>query len=94
VKESLEKWVLLKVRDEMRTRRTSVISIVLSILLVSSVTLGILIVSPVFAQENAIFSVSPGSFTASDVPPLGQPYTIPEAIIVWNRDNVKRLIFK
>jgi uncharacterized membrane protein AbrB (regulator of aidB expression) len=77
----------------MRTRRTFVISIVLFILLVSSVTLGILIVSPVFAQENAIFSVSPGSFTASKVPPLGQPYTIPETIIVWNRDNVNRIIY-
>jgi hypothetical protein len=77
----------------MRARRTFIISIVLSILLVSPMTLVVLIASPVFAQENAVFSVSPGSFTARDVPPLGQPYTLPETIIVWNRDNVKRLIF-
>jgi len=77
----------------MRTRRNFIASIVLFILLVSSMTLGILIVPPVFSQENTIFYVSPGSFTASNVPPLGTPYTIPQTIVVRNGDNVARLIY-
>jgi hypothetical protein len=42
--------------------------------------------------ENAVFSVSPGAFTASDVPPLGSPYIIPQQLVVWNRDNIDRVV--
>jgi len=45
------------------------------------------------AQENAVFSVSPGAFTVSDVPLTGTPYVIPQKLIVWNRDNVDRAVF-
>jgi hypothetical protein len=76
----------------MWTRKTHIASIILLILFVSSMILAISIVPSVFPQENAIFSVSPGYFTAKNVPPLGHPYTIPETIIVWNRDNVARVI--
>jgi hypothetical protein len=75
----------------MRTRKTLIAPIVLLALALSA--LGVLITSLTLAQQDdAIFSVSPGVFTARNVPPLGQPYTIPETIIVWNRDNSKRLI--
>ena len=51
----------------------------------------ILYVSPV-ANAQGEFSVSPGSFTVTDVPPLGTPYTIPQTLVVWNRDNVPRTV--
>ena len=37
------------------------------------------------------FSVSPAEFTVRDAPPLGEPWTIPEKIIIWNGDNIERL---
>ena len=46
-----------------------------------------------FVGAETQFSVSPGAFTVRDVPPMGEPYTIPEIIIVWNRENIERLIF-
>jgi hypothetical protein len=39
--------------------------------------------------ENA-FTVSPGEFTARDAPPMGEPYTISQVLVVWNRDNIER----
>jgi hypothetical protein len=68
----------------MWTGKAFIASIVLLFSLVSSMT---------FVGAEAQFSVSPGQFTVHDAPPLGEPYTIPEKIIVWNRDNVERLIF-
>jgi len=55
--------------------------------------LSLLMTPPVFPQENGgVFSVSPGAFTASDVPPLGSAYIIPQQLVVWNRDNIERVI--
>jgi hypothetical protein len=68
----------------MWNRKIFIASIILLILLVSSMTL---------VGAEAPFSVSPGEFTVRDAPPLGESYTIPETIIVWNRDNIERLIF-
>ena len=48
--------------------------------------------SATYGQENAVFSVSPGEFTVSDVPLTGTPYTIPQIIVVWNGDNVSRTV--
>jgi hypothetical protein len=45
------------------------------------------------AQENAVFSVSPGSFTVTQVPPLGSQYVIPQTIVVRNNDNIEREVF-
>jgi len=68
------------------------ISILISLLTISLI-IAISITPLVFSQENAIFSVSPGAFTASDVPPMGTPYTIPQNLVVWNRDNIARTIY-
>jgi hypothetical protein len=72
------------------------ISVLISLLTISLLT-AVLITPPVFSQENAtenaIFSVSPGAFTARQVPPMGEPYTIPQNIVVWNRDNVERVVY-
>jgi len=51
----------------------------------------VLITSSVLAQEEGTFTVSPGDFTARKVPPTGYAYTIPQDLVVWNRDNVERL---
>ena len=67
----------------MWNRKTFIVSIILLILLVSSMTL---------VGAEAPFSVSPGEFTVCDVPPMGEPYIIPETIIVWNRDNIERVV--
>jgi len=65
-------------------------------LLISIVTISLLtalsITPSVFPQENPIFSVSPDRITASKVPPLGSSYIIPQKLVVWNRDNVERLV--
>jgi hypothetical protein len=66
------------------------ISVLIPFLMISLFAV-VLIMPPASAQENAIFSVSPGSFTASKVPPLGTPYTIPQNLVVWNRDNTERV---
>ena len=72
------------------------ISVLISLLTISFIA-AVLITPPVFSQENAtenaIFSVSPGAFTARQVPPMGEPYTIPQNIVVWNRDNVERVVY-
>jgi len=60
----------------------SALSIVPLVICTSSIT---------HAQEN-VFSVSPGAFTASNVPPLGTPYTIPQNLVVWNRDTNTRTV--
>ena len=67
----------------MWNRKTFIASIILLILLVSSMN---------FVGAEAPFSVSPGEFTVRDAPPMGEPYTIPETIIVWNRDNIERVV--
>jgi len=67
----------------MWNRKTFIASIILPILIVSSMTL---------VGAEAPFSVSPGEFTVRDAPPMGEPYTIPETIIVWNRDNIERVV--
>ena len=69
----------------MWTRKTIIASIALIILLVSSMTLA--------GAQPTQFSVSPGDFTVRNVPPLGQPYTIPETLIVRNFENIDRVIF-
>jgi hypothetical protein len=44
------------------------------------------------AHAQAEFAVSPGSFTVSYVP-LGEPWIIPQVLVVWNRDNISRTVF-
>jgi hypothetical protein len=68
----------------MWNRKIFIASIILLILLVSSMTL---------VGAEAPFSVSPGEFTVRDAPPLGESYTIPQKIVVWNRDNVERVVY-
>jgi len=68
----------------MWNRKTFIASIILLILLVSPMTL---------VGAEAPLSVSPGEFTVRDAPPMGEPYTIPETIIVWNRDNIERVVY-
>jgi hypothetical protein len=70
----------------------------LGIVLVSLVTISLLtalLITPsVFPQETEnVFQVSPGEFTARDAPPLGSPYIIPQVLVVYNRDNVERLVY-
>jgi flagellar basal body-associated protein FliL len=67
------------------------ISVLISLLSIS-ILASVFTISMAFSQENAIFSVSPGSFTASKVPPLGTPYKIPQDIVVWNHDNTDRVV--
>jgi len=55
------------------------------------VSLTLLTSTVAHAQENAIFSVSPGSFTVTDVP-IGEIYTSPQHIVVRNGDNVARAV--
>ena len=69
------------------------ISVLISLFTISFIA-AVLITPPVSPQvppEN-IFTVSPGAFTASQVPPMGEPYTIPQSIVVWNRDNIDRVV--
>jgi len=69
----------------MWTRRTAFIaSIPLFIIVASSMTM---------AGAEPLFSASPGEFTVRNAPPMGKPWTIPESIVVWNRDNVPRIAF-
>jgi len=58
---------------------------------VFSLLAAVLITSSALAQEEGMFTVSPGAFTARDVPPMGYAYIIPQDLVVWNRDNVERL---
>jgi len=70
------------------------ISVLISLFTISFIA-AVLITPPVSPQvppEN-IFTVSPGAFTASQVPPMGEPYTIPQSIVVWNRDNIERVVY-
>ena len=68
----------------MWTRRTAFIApITMLILLVSSMTL---------AGAEPPFSVSPGEFTVRDAPPMGKPWSIETELVVWNRDNVGRVV--
>jgi len=67
------------------------ISVLISLFTISLFT-ALSVIPAVFPQENAIFSVSPGSFTARDVPPLGTPYIIPQNLVVWNHDNTDRVV--
>jgi len=46
----------------------------------------------VYGQEENVFTVSPGEFTVRDAPPIGTPYTIPQKLVVWNRDDVPRTV--
>ena len=73
------------------SKRYVLISVLISMFTISLFT-ALSVIPAVFPQENEnIFSVSPGAFTARDVPPLGTPYTIPQNIVVWNRDTVERV---
>jgi hypothetical protein len=73
--------------EHARQLRISVLILLLSISFLAAVVA----MPPAFPQENALFSVSPGSFTASNVPPLGTPYIIPQNIVVRNGDNTDRV---
>lgn len=55
----------------------------------------VLIITPALAQEENenLFKVLPGSFTVHDAPARGKPYTIPQKLVVWNLDNIERLVF-
>jgi hypothetical protein len=76
------------VSNHQRQFKLSVLVLLISI----SVLATLAIVPPTFPQENALFSASPGSFTASKVPPLGTPYVIPQTIVVRNNDNIERVV--
>jgi hypothetical protein len=74
------------------SKRCVLISVLISLFTISLFT-ALSVIPAVFPQENEnVFSVSPGSFTAKNVPPLGTPYIIPQNIVVWNRDNVDRVV--
>jgi len=64
-------------------------------IIIASIALFTLIASSMIlvSAQPTQFSVSPGDFTLSDVPPMGQPFTIAETIIVRNYENIDRLIF-
>lgn len=47
---------------------------------------------PITRAQEFVFSVSPGAFTVTDVPPLGSQYTIPQNLVMWNRDNNARIV--
>lgn len=66
---------------------------VLIFLSVFSLLTAVLIAPPAFAQVENVFTVSPGEFTARNAPPMGEPYTLPQNLVVWNRDNIPRSIF-
>jgi hypothetical protein len=52
------------------------------------------LISPsALAQGEGGLETSPGEFTVRDAPPMGEPWTIPQDIVVWNRDNIPRLVF-
>ena len=78
----------------MSERKWHVGTSVLISLLTTSLIIVVLIAPPVSPQvsEN-VFTVSPGAFTVHDAPPMGEPYTIPQNIVVWNRDNVERVVY-
>jgi len=44
------------------------------------------------AQEN-VFTVSPGEITVLNVPLTGELLTVPQKIVVWNGDNVTRVVY-
>jgi hypothetical protein len=61
---------------------------------ITSISLIILLISSThLAGAEPPFSVSPDEFTVLKAPPLGESYTIPQKLVVWNRDNVERLVF-
>jgi hypothetical protein len=45
------------------------------------------------AGADQDFFVSPAEFTVLKAPPLGAPWKIQQELVVWNRDNVERLVF-
>ena len=58
---------------------------------ISLITL--LIFSIHLAGAEPLFSVSPDEFTVRKAPPMGEPWRIQQVLVVWNRDNVERLVF-
>jgi len=72
--------------DEMWNSKTVFItSVFLIILLLCSTHLEV--------SQPPQFSVSPDEITVFKAPPLGEPWKIQQKIVVWNRDNVARLVF-
>jgi hypothetical protein len=69
----------------MWTRKIIIASIATFALIASSMILA--------SAQPTQFSVSPGDFVVSNVPPLGQPYTISQTIVVRNYENIDRVIF-
>jgi hypothetical protein len=67
----------------MWSRKNFIASILLLVVLVPSIAL---------VSAQAQFSVSPGQFTLHNVPPLGHPFTLPEKLVVYNNDNIPRLV--
>ena len=77
----------------MSERKWYVGTSVLILLLTISLVTVVLIAPPVSPQASEnVFAASPGAFTVRDVPPMGEPYTIPQNIVVWNRDNIERVV--
>ncbi|MCS7131829.1 MAG: hypothetical protein NZ934_03770 [Hadesarchaea archaeon] len=52
-----------------------------------ALTIALISASLAWAQ----FSVSPGEFTVSNVPPLGRAYSIEKKLVIRNEDNTKRV---
>jgi hypothetical protein len=67
-----------------RSKPAFILSIFLITLLISSMHL---------VDGESLFSVSPEEFTVQKAPPMGKPWRIPQKLVVWNRDNVERLVF-
>jgi len=66
---------------------------VLIFLPIFSLSTAVLIAPSTFAQEEEnVFTVSPPDITVRNAPPLGEPWSIATRIVVWNRDNVGRVV--
>ena len=60
---------------------------------VFSLSTAVLFAPSTFAQEEEnVFTVSPPDITVRNAPPLGEPWSIATRIVVWNRDNVGRVV--
>jgi hypothetical protein len=64
-----------------------------SILLLALMIVSLILYASPIVNAQGEFSVSPESFTVTDVPPLGTPYTIPQNLVVWNYDTNARQVY-
>jgi len=61
---------------------------------ITSIALIIFLISSTYlAGAESSFSISPDEFTVRRAPPMGEPWRIQQELVVWNRDNVERVVF-